>query len=522
MMGISEHFEFIVPQLIKNSTGAYVDRLWTAGSSTDDLWNGLWGLLRSYNGTRADLRALRENPNGRSALDPGAVGAFDFSCPKGAPIRTFDVTAVNARYALALRSGGRLYYNERADGKFGPLFDPTALLYVRTTDLDASGRLLSTVPIEPLVLRARAGECVKLTLRNQLTRSDDNEAKPFDLAGFNTLPMIMEGFNNNDIKPSFYAGLHPQLLYYDVSRYDAANVGGNATQTVAPGQFKTYEWYAGDVRINSDGTVTATPIEFGATNLISSDRMEHASKGAFGALIIEPASATWTESAGTRTSAWVVNPAAIAGQDAAFQEFVVMFQTDVNLRTDDELPARCDVPTGGVVPGFGAPIENLACEDDAEDSGAKAVNYRSEPLWKRMQHPPGTPFDETDDIKDWFDVLADVRVGDRPQTPVFEIERTTPFRFRLLQAGGHSRNIVFALHGHVWDKEPYLQGSTRIGRNGFSMWEGARFGVGPTFHFDAVMRNGAGGKFSIVGEYLFRDHVATGMDGGMWGIVSVR
>ncbi|HYN23065.1 MAG TPA: copper oxidase, partial [Thermoanaerobaculia bacterium] len=92
MMGISEHFEFIVPQLIKNPTGAYVDRLWTAGASTDDLWNGLWGLMRSYTGTRPDLRALPENPNGKSGLDPGAVGAFDFSCPKNAPVRTFDVT----------------------------------------------------------------------------------------------------------------------------------------------------------------------------------------------------------------------------------------------------------------------------------------------------------------------------------------------------------------------------------------------------------------------------------------------
>ena len=522
MMGISEHFEFIVPQLIKNPTGSYVDRLWTAGSSTDDLWNGLWGLMRSYTGKRQDLVALRENPNGRSGIDPGAVGAFDFSCPKGAPVRTFDVTAVNARYALAHISGGRLYYNQRGDGSFGPLFDPAALLYVRSSDLDAEGRLLATAPVEPLVLRARAGECIKLTLRNQLTRSDDKLGNPIDFDGFNTLPMIMEGFNNNDVKPSEQAGLHPQLLYYDVSRYDSANVGGNTVQTVGPEKLKTYEWYAGDVTINPDGTITATPIEFGATNLISSDRIEHASKGAFGALIIEPQGATWTESASTRTSARVVNPSPAAGQDAVFQEVVLMFQNDVNMRTDEELRPLCGVPTGGVVPGFGAPIENLGCEDDAEDSGAKAVNYRSEPLWKRMQHPPGTPLGDTDDLKDWNDVLADAKVGARPETPIFVVERSEPLRFRLLQAGGHSRNIVFDLHGHVWDKEPYIQGSTRIGRNSFSMWEGARFGVGPTFHFDAVMRNGAGGKFSIAGEYLFRDQGGPGLDGGMWGILTVK
>ena len=36
MMGISEHFEFIVPQLVKQPSGSAVDRLWSAGSSVDD------------------------------------------------------------------------------------------------------------------------------------------------------------------------------------------------------------------------------------------------------------------------------------------------------------------------------------------------------------------------------------------------------------------------------------------------------------------------------------------------------
>lgn len=513
MMAISEHFEFIVPQLVKNPQGAYVDRLWSAGSATDDLWNGLWGLFRAYTGTRRDLRTLPDNPNGRSNIDPGAVGAFDFSCPKNAPVRTFDVTAVAAANALP---GGRLVYNSRTDGAFGPLFDPTALLFVRTSDLDAAGRLLPNVPVEPLVLRARAGECLKLTLRNRLPST------PFDLNTFNTLPMTVEGFNENDIKPSTHVGLHPQLVYYDVSRYDGANVGGNATQTVAPGQFTTYQWYAGDVTINPDGTITATPIEFGATNLIPSDRIEHPGKGAIGSLIIEPEGATWTELATSRAVADVINPNPYPGQQASFREFVVQFQNDVNMRTDVELTPLCGLPTGGVVPGYGAPIENLDCGDDAEDSGQKGLNYRSEPLWKRMQFPPGRRLPTTDDFTNWHNVLSNSKVGGDPQTPVFLAARGTPIRFRLLQSGGHARNIVFTLHGHIWDKEPYIEGSTRIGTNSFSMWEGARMGIGPTNHFDAVIRNGAGGKFSIIGDYLFRNHEGLDLDGGMWGLLRVE
>ena len=518
MMGISEHFEFIVPQLVKNPTGAYVDRLYSAGSSTDDLWNGIWGLFRAYTGTRPGLRALRENPNGRSNIDPGAVGAFDFSCPKDAPVRTFDVTAVAAHWAIP---GGRLVYNSRADGPIGPLFDPTAILFVRSSDLDANAKLLPTAPIEPLVLRARAGECIKLTLRNKIKQPNDTVDNPLDFNTFNTLPMTVEGFNENEIRPSSHVGLHPQLVYYDVSRFDGANVGGNSTQTVAPGQFKTYEWYAGDVTINADGSVTATPIEFGATNLMPSDRIEHPSKGAIGALIIEPVGANWTELSTTRAVADVTNPFPVAGQQASFREFVLQFQNDVNMRTDVELTPLCLQPTGGVIPGFGAPIENLDCGDDAEDSGAKAINYRSEPLWKRMQHPPGTRLATTDDFNDWFDVLANVKVGGDPKTPVFLVAPARPIRFRLVQSGGHSRNIVFELAGHVWDREPYIANSTKIGRNGFSMLQGAQFGIGPSSHFDAVIRNGAGGRFSVLGDYLFRNHEAFSFDGGMWGILRV-
>ena len=91
----------------------------------------------------------------------------------------------------------------------------------------------------------------------------------------------------------------------------------------------------------------------------------------------------------------------------------------------------------------------------------------------------------------------------------------------LLGAGGHSRNIVFALHGHEWDREPYVQNSTRLGRNNFSFWEGAHMGFGPTNHFDALLRKGAGGTFLISGDYLFRDQVGLGFDGGLWGILRV-
>jgi manganese oxidase len=385
---------------------------------------------------------------------------------------------------------------------------------VLDSDLDLTGtvpQLKTTVRIEPLVLRARAGECVVVNLTNRMGTQTV-------LDGYNTLPMLIDGFNANDLRASNYVGLHPQMLYYDPSRYDGIAVGNNGvptSQMVPAGQTATYKWYAGDIRVNSDGTVTATPIEFGATNLISSDRLLHASKGAIGALIIEPADATWLEDGISKTlpGGTVINQTArssatVTSGGDSFREFVLQFQNDVNLRSGD-------------LSATGNPVRNLGGEEDSEDSGQKAINYGTEPLWKRMQHAPETPFTDTDDYTDWDDVVSNGKVGEDPQTPIFVAGAGQPVRFRLLQSGGHGRNVSFALHGHVWDRQPYLNNSTQLGRNGFSFLEGAHMGHGPTNHADLLLQNGAGGAFSITGDYLFRDFAGPGFDGGLWGILRV-
>jgi hypothetical protein len=498
MMGISEHFEFIVPRRVQSSTGPYVDRLWSAGSSVDDYWNGIWGLLRTYPGKRPDLAPLPDNLDPQNLPPPGGGTTWDYSCPPGAPVRPFDVTAVQARKSLA--PSFRLDYNLRTDGSFGPIYDNRGLVYLRTSDLDTSvnpPRLKPGVVVEPLVLRARAGECIELTLNNALGGG------LIDFDGYNTLPMIVDLFNANDLEPSGDVGLHPQMLFYDVSRFDGANVGGNAFQTVPPGGAPvTYRWYAGDVKIDSAGNIVATPIEFGAVNLISSDRIKHASKGLFGALIIEPADATWAPNS---RSVATVTSASVPG--GSFRELVLQVQTDANLQMD--------------VNGSSQEIKNLAGMEDPEDSGQKAVNYRTEPLWKRMQHAPETPLTATRGLTDWWNVTSNTKVGGNPETPVFTVQVGAQVRLRLLQAGGHGRNGVFALHGHQWDKQPYLANSTRLGQNSVSLWEGAHFGLGPTSHFDVLLRGGAGGSFGVPGDYLFRDFVGPYFDGGLWGILRV-
>jgi len=572
--GISEHFEFLTGKESILGGRSFVDYLYQNSASVDGQWNGVWGILRVYNGRnglKTDLQVLPNNtagaadlttndaefpvdtafPNGAtdyndttdssvmtdstvttntslmsstmlgtatSAISPaGAMtdaaiailpvdvapdimtsNPSDFStgkgvgttiCPGTAPKRKINVTAVNA-WALPT---GTLIYNSRA-GNGGALNDPTAIMYFRSEDIDQYGMVKAGVPIEPLVVRAKAGECIQFTLENRLPN-----ALP-DLDGFNTMTNLIFHFNANQVKPSNQVGLHPQLLAYNVANSDGKNVGFNPNQTIGPGGVVRYSWYAGDVVING-GKRTGTPIEFGATNLISSDPIKHSNKGAVGSLIIEPQGSTWIEDAGSRAQATVTN-----ADGTSFREFVVQFQTDINMRFAD-----------------GSPVPNLAGPggaEDPEDSAQKAINYRTEPLWKRMNYAPETPFEKTRTF-DFTNVLTNAQVGGEPQTPIFTAQAGQAVRFHILNANGHMRNNVFNLHGHFWQDEPFTNNSKAIGNNPLSEFKGTVYGIGPSSHYEVIPVNGAGGARRVTGDYLYRTQESFQFDGGLWGIFRV-
>ena len=506
MMGISEHYEFIVPKLPKNFQGSTADYLYQPGTAVDDQWNGLWGLMRVYR-SQTDLQRLPNNPTGGQTF--ANPGDFNGVCPKTAQVRPYNVTAVAARQALPR---GSLIYNDR-DGFGGKLHDPTAIMFFRSEDLDAYGRVKSGVPVEPLILRARAGECIEVNLTNSLPAQT-----PHDLPGFNTMPMIVDGFNANDVKPSNEVGLHAQGVFFDVTRSNGVNAGLNPVSTVKPGQARKYQWYAGDVTTNSANNYGMwKAIEFGATGLSSADPIKHSNKGAVGALIIEPAWSDWKEDSWSRASATVWSP----DSKTSFREFVMVFQNDLNLRYGSMDSYTRALDAGQAVP-------NLAEQEDAEDSAQKAVNYRTEPLWKRMGFDPDSPLSGGDDDPrtptrdiDFTNSLSNMQVGGDPVTPVFWATAGEQVRMRLVQPGGHARNNVFMLHGHIWEEEPYTGSSTVLGSNAHSNWQGSQYGVGPGSHFDFLLKNGAGGRFGVSGDYLWRTFHSSQFSGGIWGIFRV-
>jgi hypothetical protein len=610
--GISEQFTFGTPAMPLMTGGTQADHFYSVDAAYQGWWSGAWGILRMYGGLQSPLFKL---PNSVVPLKLSNLSQFSGVCPATAKARSYDVSAVLANDVLAnftgavivpvddsssatMHVGGRLdpgggtlVYNARptimSNGKQGPLHDPTAMMYVMTSDLvpktagdpgcykTVSGKkvldvslatckvkLADGAPVEPLVLRAAAGECINVTLRNRLpavapdlgTYTQMSLLVPRD--PFN--PLGMTTFNNNLVRPSSYVGLHPGLVASDATKGDGVAVGANSPTAVlvAPGGVGRYQWYAGDLSLKPSGTgsfaVVGTPVELGGANLMPADPVKQGQKGLVGALSIMPAGSTWVESdvvtdhqrsmtlgflRRTRTTA------TITSTTPQTRDFVAVVQPGVSLR----------------YAGDGAPVEGIAAEgaisEDAEDAGQIALNYGAEPLWFRFGMAPNVPLGggtgaDLAAIPNAHEAYSNglpSAAGEDPSTAVFTAQPGQPFRLHVLVPAGHARASVFNLHGHVWQRAPYVcpgssslglpglckptgffptlggfeVGSRAIGFNPLSQFYGGQDSVLPGSHYDIVSPS-AGGAFGVRGDYLFRDQAAFGNTQGLWGILRVQ
>ncbi|WP_373048085.1 copper oxidase [Vulgatibacter sp.] len=495
-IGISEHFEFHLAgglQQVKNLLGT-ADYLYQS-TPTDDLWNGMWGILRAHGVKQPDLLPLPNNPP--PSTQPNAV----HPCPAGAPKRAYTVHAITAKGNLP---GGRLVYNER----FG-LYDPDAILFARAEHLP--GLRAGTRKPEPLILRANAGDCIAVKVVNELPASISK------LPHWNYSPPITEHFNTNQVPISSHVSLHPQLVQYDVNQADGPTVGFNLQQDVQPGGVRTFEWYAGAYKLGGKGRerLEAVPLELGAINLRSmSDVVNHGVHGAFGALVVEPAGATWETDPGTDAQA-TVRYVDKEGYTRTFREFVLVLQDEVALHSD-----RPQFQCGDVRLNCGTALRNYGGADDAEDSGHKAFNYRTEPFWARLGIPPQAT-EGLGDL-DLSGILSSAH-GD-PETPIFRAKAGDAVRFRILAPSGHPRQHAFTLHGHAWARFPWAATSAGgwMGDNLRSYVIGTQGGVSAMTAWNANLLGGAGGRWKVAIDYLYRDQASMQFGNGLWGLLRVE
>ncbi len=492
MMSISEHFEmnFRLPNAEGNGDGI-TDYLYKTSADMTGMQNGMWGLMRSYDSTQNNLQPLPNNPISRiDDARRNPAQAQNCGCPADARVREYDVTAISIdKHDILGKNWGKLLYNQTFRN-----FDSKAIIFLRTEDVHAFMHEPGFEP-EPLVLRAAAGECIKVTLWNDIT---DKFVANSSAVGFSTSSNNQSGF---PYTTSYIVGLHPELLSYDVSKYDGSNVGVNepGKQTLPQGDGSvTYEWYAGQWVETSEGGYAAQPVEFGSCLLTPPDPLLQYVAGLFGAVIVEPAGTYWVEDKNEFTSYTSANvyeseAAFKNGAKPMFREFVMIFQDNLDLLAE---------PIG----------------DHTGAIASAGLNYKSAPLGSRLfKDPEG---DINFNQVDVSAITSNLTILNEPATPTFAATAGTPIRFRLLHPGGSGDGINFILHGHNWQEEPYTDGSTKLGNNELSQWLGYRGQLGSLNAFDLLI-NSAGGKFGVAGDYLYRDYRNAPFQNGTWGLFRV-
>ncbi len=507
-MGLSEHFEllFKVPSSSAPTPGTSgtsvrkcpdgmsqancVDYLYSPSFDENGLSQGLWGIFRAYDPT---VTANRLQPLPNNPIGAGASVGYA-TCPANLPAsqrRTYNVTAVTSQKALSnqAQAPGQLVFNNRGP-QSGWISTLNGVMYVRSEDLNSDGTLKTGVPIEPLILRANAGDCLEVNLTNALDPSSRVFQKNFAWpTPFN------DKFNS---KMSNYVGLHPQLLGYDAYTSQGLNIGWNSQggpdQVVGFGKTIKYQWYAGKIERATSGSLTYTPLELGAANLLTSDPMFQHPNGLFGQIIIEPAGSTWQ--CGETGSLQPCDPgttppptsrasATVTVGNSSFREFSVMLS--------DAL---------------------------VTSSTSVAVNYGTEPRSQRYVRQGGVDVScMTSNLLVQPGSNPSTPIGE-PKTPIFTANIGDKVRFRMTHPIGTGDSQVFVVHGHNWQKNPYQNNSTNIAFNNLSQWIGSRDNHGSTDHFDLVIDK-AGGTFNRAGDYLYTAYLPDQALLGAWGLFRV-
>lgn len=271
-IGISEAFNLRVDEPY-----AAGDYLYYSGG-VDDVWLGLWGIIRAYSEPKDCLLPLCGKREKTPCLTP----------PPGACIRRFEIAAIQKD----------LPYNRYGD------HDPDGLLFVPLKDAE-NIRRSRKLPI-PLILRANAGDWIEVTLHNLF----EKEVPYF---GYPSVPLDLRH------RPSCRVSLNPQFLRYDPVMSSGLNVGYNdMEQTVAPGKRIRYLWHADK--------------EYGTCLLRSFGNLRnHKYHGLFGAIIIEPPGAKYYRTLAPVEKNHEVQSVIAAPGIEPFREFVLFAHNRIRM-----------------------------------------------------------------------------------------------------------------------------------------------------------------------------------------------
>jgi hypothetical protein len=350
--------------------------------------------------------------------------------------------------------------------------DPQGVMYALTSQLPAINAELAKPfdkrvsvgehgdAIQPLVIRANMGDCVRITYRN-------------------TLPSA--------------AGLHIDGLSYIPSDSAGDNIGLNGATSVRTGDSRTYTYYIPkDARL--EGAHYISP---GAGNR---ELIDH---GLFGSLVVEPAGSTYIDpnTGGSLESGWeaIISP---GGSKKDFREYVPILHEIGNESYD-------------VMKRDGSVFPKISKFTDVYRPGSRAINYRSEPFDNRVSTAHGTESlgYGSYTFGDPATPIQRAYLGDPTKWRLVHGGAEMFHIFHLHGGGDRWRFNPAADHTYDYqdtglNKTPSVQQSPSMRLDSQS--------VGPGESYNLEIEGGAGGVQQAAGDFLWHCHIGKHYVGGMW------
>lgn len=397
-------------------------------------------------------------------------------CPKTAPVRNYDVSAINAEITLNQWLDyypGYMYVLTENIEKVREEEAKNAAAREKEghNDPGAVRNGIQDQWIQPLVIRGNQGDCVKITLRNQLEFGEE----------------VSLHINGSDMV---------------MSKTGQPALTTNLETVAGEGGVVEMEWY-----IHPDTQEGGRQF-----HTYSNDR-ELTVMGLFGVFVVEPRNSEYWEPLGTgpatkASSGWQMMIENGTGPD--FREFVLIYHEvgdeafrPVN-KHGDFLPQRDPL-------------------SDAYRPGARALNYRSEPFGINNMHVQHEYFGFEDESM----AYSSYTFGDAAPT----IPRSylgDPAKFRIVHGGSE---VFHSHHPHGgsirWQRSPRATQMPvwTTGQNGPVKYPVVRTKsdrvdvevIGPAEALDLETECGSGLCQWLAGDFLFHCHVAHHYVAGMWG-----
>jgi len=414
------------------------------------------------------------------ASQPGVepVATSGGRCPSTAPVRKYDISAINVEITLNQWLDfypGYMYVLTENIEKVRAEEAKNAKARENEKDQYDPGAVTNGIQgdyIQPLVIRGNQGDCIKITLRNALEGGD-----------------------------AVSLHIHGSSMVISATGKPATTTNPDAVAT--KNKPVEMEWY---IHPNTQ--------EGGRQFHSYSNDRELTVLGMFGTFVVEPKGSRYLDPIGTgepteMRSGWQAIIQNGAGPD--FREFVIIYHEvgdeafrPVN-KKGDFLPQRDPLT-------------------DTYRPGGRALNYRSEPFGINNMHVQHEYFGFEDESMGY----SSYTFGDAPTT----IPRSylgDPAKFRLVHGGSE---VFHSHHPHGgtirWLRSPRSSDEMPLwftAKNGPVKYPVVRTKsdrvdvqvIGPSEAFDLDTECGSGLCQQLAGDFLFHCHVAHHYVSGMWG-----